>query len=395
MQGIKTGIVRLAYHLCHSTVSFLSAAIHHLETLVPANAYSQSRICDGMKEWLSEKRTRRLLDKLYQRSSIETRYSVVADIFEEDEEGRHFGHFSTAERNDIYCEASKRLAIELGRKLFAGCADFSPKEVTHVIFASCTGFCNPGPEYHLMRAFGIPKTAERYTLGFMGCYAAFPALRMASQFCAADPDAVVLVMCLELSSLHMQVGDSQDSLLGNSLFSDGAAAAIVSARELAIDQAGFKLHDFTSSIVEAGEEDMAWTIGDRGFDLVLSSYVPKILGATIRDLVPDAHSIDKWAIHPGGRAILDNVIEALELPEDAVDASREVLRDYGNMSSATVLFVLKALLENTDEPGDFRTKAIAFGPGLTVELADLIMRIPAGKDIGELLRARRTRKAAA
>ncbi len=355
----------------------MTAAIHHIETLVPTHKYAQSTICEGMKGWLSEKRTRRYLDQIYRRSGIETRFSVLPNIFKEDRDGRHFGHATTAERNEIYAESAKQMAVELGRKTFAGCPGFAAADVTHVVFASCTGFCNPGPEFYLMRELGIPMSAERYTLGFMGCYAAFPALRMASQFCEANSDAVVLVMCLELSSLHMQIGGDPDSLLGNSLFADGAAAALVSAKALPDDgAAGYEIQGFSSAVVESGEADMAWSIGNHGFDLVLSSYVPKILGSEIRNLIPNVASVEKWAVHPGGRAILDKVAEALDLGESALDASREVLRQFGNMSSATVLFVLKRLLKDAGRAGDFSTLAMAFGPGLTVETANLTMRVP-------------------
>ncbi|NNE93888.1 MAG: type III polyketide synthase [Verrucomicrobiales bacterium] len=373
---------------CKFPLLLLTAYLHHLETLVPEFEYAQPDICESMKRWLPEKRTRRYLDQIYKRSGIDTRYCICENLFSaygnslygtDAADGRPRVP-STFERNQVYTEAAKRLSIELGRKLFAGCTGkFSPADVTHIVYASCTGFCNPGPEFYLARELGIPDSAERYTLGFMGCYAAFPALRMAAQFCEANPEAVVLVMCLELSSLHMQISSEPDSLLGNSLFADGAGAAIVSGREPAEDRNSIHFRNFSSAVVESGEADMAWTIGNSGFDLVLSSYVPKVLGAEIRDLVPDPDRFQKWAVHPGGRAILDKVEKALELPEQALDSSREVLRKFGNMSSATILFVLKHLLNSTDQPGEFLTHAMAFGPGLTVETAELDLRIRAAK----------------
>ncbi len=215
----------------------------------------------------------------------------------------------------------------------------------------------------------------------MGCYAAFPALRMAAHFCQANPNAVVLVMCLELCTLHMQINDETDSILANSLFADGAAAAIVSAQEPQPGTHAFKLSGFESALLPAGESDMAWDIGNEGFNIVLSSYVPDIIGANIEALMVDVlgkngstlGNVDEWAVHPGGRSILDKVETSLGLGTEALESSRAVLRDYGNMSSATILFVLREMLDSGETPRA-TTCAMAFGPGLTVETA-LLERI--------------------
>jgi predicted naringenin-chalcone synthase len=270
------------------------------------------------------------------------------------------------------------LAVALAKKLLAAAEGFQASDITHVVFASCTGFANPGPDYHIIRELGLGGHVERYTLGFMGCYAAFPALRMAAQFCEANPKAVVLVMCLELCSLHMQINDQPDSILANSLFADGAAAALVSSRKPLPGRPGYKVHAFSSALVTDGEADMAWDIGNEGFNIVLSSYVPEILGKRIAPLLEeiveksglDLSQIEEWAVHPGGRAILDKVGASLGLAPEALAASRQVLRDYGNMSSATILFVLKELLDSADTDQALSC-AMAFGPGLTVETAVL------------------------
>ena len=282
----------------------------------------------------------------------------------------------TGDRNALFGVAARELAVKLARKTIEGAAGFAAADITHVIFVSCTGFVNPGPDYHIIRELGLSENVQRYTLGFMGCYAAFPGLRMAAQFCDADPKAVVLVMCLELCTLHLQISDQPDSILANSLFADGAAAAIVSARKPLPGHPAFEVRDFSTSLVTSGEQDMAWTIGNNGFNMVLSSYVPDIIGSNIRQMLGEGlqrkgmtlDDIQEWAVHPGGRAILDRVQDSLGLDADALNASREVLRDYGNMSSATVLFVLKELLESA-ETETALTCAMAFGPGLTVETA--------------------------
>ena len=227
----------------------------------------------------------------------------------------------TGARNAIYFSEARQLGLSAGRQLLEQMPEIAPGDITHVVTASCTGFFNPGLDYFLVRDLGLPTTTERYHLGFMGCYAAFPALRMAAQFCQANPQANVLVLCLELCSLHIQLGDREDQLLANALFADGAAAALVSARLAAAGRPALQLERFASALVPEGEADMAWSIGDHGFDIALSSYVPKILGANIAGVVDglltDAgytrDAIDVWAVHPGGKSILDQIERSLAL----------------------------------------------------------------------------------
>ncbi len=361
----------------------MSVYIHHLESLSPGRCYPQDYASHKMQEWTSDERQRRMVRALYQKSGIEKRYSVI-DSFDEGRADDFFPAGSeggrseptTAVRNAIYTEASRPLAVELARNAIARCPGIEAGDITHVITVSCTGFCNPGPDYHIIVDLGLPAETQRYHLGFMGCYAAFPGLHMAQQFCAADPDAVVLVMCLELCTLHLQLNGGEDSLLANSLFSDGAAAAIVSARPLQAGARGFRLGPFRSTLIPSGKSDMAWTIGDLGFDIALSSYVPKIIGANIRDAIDPLlaagslgnDDIGTWAVHPGGKAIIDKVADSLALRPDQVEPSRAVLRQFGNMSSATILFVLEEVLRRTP-PGGEHVCAMAFGPGLTVEMA--------------------------
>lgn len=265
------------------------------------------------------------------------------------------------------------MATELGQTLLSRAKGFGPSDVTHVIFASCTGFVNPGPDFFLVKDLGLAENVERYIVGFMGCYAAFPCLRMAAQFCRADPEAVVLVVCLELSSMHLKFDHSLDSILGNAVFADGAAAALVSGREPAPGDATYILDSFATATVPDSEAEMAWSIGDEGFDLVLSSYVPRLIESEIGNILEGAGiepgETDRWAVHPGGKSILEKVEQTLELGPGALRESREILRRYGNMSSATILFVLEEM-QRRQHQGE-RIAALAFGPGLTVETAKL------------------------
>lgn len=365
----------------------MSVRIHHIETLVPPHCYPQDLAAQKMQQWLGDERQARLVRALYRHSAIERRYSVVTD-FDGDGPDAFFGRSAdgalvepgTAERNRRFSEGSRQMSVELARRLLEGCPGLAPKDITHVITASCTGFYNPGPDYHIVQELGMASSVERYHLGFMGCYAAFPALKMAQQFCLANPDAVVLVMCLELCTLHLQLGAGEDTMLGNSLFADGAAAALVSARDLGGPRGKYRIERFHSALLPEGQADMAWSLGDRGFDLALSSYVPKIIGANIGDLVRVAlegtglgkSDMGAWAVHPGGKSIVDRVREALELDRQDVAVSLDVLRNFGNMSSATILFVLKEMLSRPSGGQEHPVFSMAFGPGLTVETGLLV-----------------------
>src|SRR3989304_767105 len=211
--------------------------IHQVETILPEFSFSQEQASQKMQDWFKDDRTRRIIRVLYRQSGIEKRHSVITN-FDGNEAGSFFKTGpdallqgpGTAARNDIFALESRSLSVALARKVLDRCPGVGPMEITHVVTASCTGFYNPGPDFYIVCDLGMPFSTQRYHLGFMGCYAAFPALRMAAQFCQADPDAVVLVMCLELCSLHLQMNGNEDSLLANSLFADGAGAAIVSAR---------------------------------------------------------------------------------------------------------------------------------------------------------------------
>ncbi|MEM8664468.1 MAG: 3-oxoacyl-[acyl-carrier-protein] synthase III C-terminal domain-containing protein, partial [Pseudomonadota bacterium] len=207
---------------------------------------------------------------------------------------------------------------------------------------------------------------ERTMIGFMGCYAAINALRLARSIVRAEPDAHVLIVSVELCSLHLQETDDLEVVLSFMLFGDGCAAALVSARP-----EGLRLDGFRTAVMPAADDLITWHIGERGFDMRLSGEVPGALCTALPDAVATLEpggvgSVDLWALHPGGRSILDAVERALDLGPDALNASRGVLRDYGNMSSPSVLFVLAAMMREGPAAGA-RGLAMAFGPGLTAE----------------------------
>ncbi|SDE21732.1 type III polyketide synthase [Auraticoccus monumenti] len=368
-----------------------SAAVHAIGTALPPNVLEQPVARDllAAQPGLSRLGVRRLR-AAFDASSIDTRHTVLDELVDPADGSPFVGpdgllvHPSTGVRNARYVRHVPELVLQAARRALAGAPELTAGDVTHVITASCTGFFAPGPDHVLVRELGLSPATERMHLGFMGCYAAFPALRAARTICTADPDAVVLVVCVELCTLHVHSGDDLDTVVASSVFADGAAAALVTARPPAPGRTVLGLDGFASAVVDDGREEMAWTIGDLGFDMVLTAAVPKVLEREVaRALEPlraddpalagrPWREVDGWAVHPGGRSVLDRVQVALGLDEEQLAPSREVLRRHGNMSSATVLFILADLLADPDGPG--RVCAVAFGPGLTVESA-LLSRV--------------------
>ncbi|MDI2098508.1 type III polyketide synthase [Ruicaihuangia caeni] len=432
------------------------ARIVSLETAVPETVLVQEQVRDVFLAQPGLNRlAQRLITTSFDQSGIERRHTVIDELtldrqaddprfFDRDQRLLHMP--GTRERNELYTRAAGELFVATAKAAIDGCGGILPGEVTHIITVSCTGFFAPGPDFLIARDLGLRPDVQRYNLGFMGCYASMPALRLAAQLCDADPQAVVLVVSVELCTLHVRSSNDPDQIIAASLFADGAAAALVTARDDVGDQVSLTLDRFETRVTPVGEEAMSWTIGDEGFEMVLSSYVPHIIGehidaalapllerpfsaaspsatsdslldltapvpddasglldgsagppvvqsapepaaetatatataAVATDDVPDAvrsgarSDVQWWAVHPGGRSIVDRIQQRFELSDEQVGPSRDVLRDFGNMSSATVLFVLDALLDRA-APGD-TVLAMAFGPGLTVESGLMTVR---------------------
>ena len=247
-------------------------------------------------------------------------------------------------------------------------AQCSPTSITHLVTVSCTGAESPGIDHQLIDLLGISPNVSRTHIGFMGCHAAINALAMGSAFVRADPQSVVLVVCIELCSLHLQVGKtSQGQQTANAIFSDGAAAAVVGSRTGLC-----KITDFASQIFPGTKDLMGWDIGDNGFQITLSPRVPVVIKRYISGWVDQwlsthrlqSSDVTGWAVHPGGRDILEGVQKGLGLPDDSMAHSHRVLNQHGNMSSATTLWVLSELLQEVDSGP---IVGLAFGPGLTGE----------------------------
>ncbi|HEX7872922.1 MAG TPA: type III polyketide synthase [Sphingobium sp.] len=327
---------------------------------------------------LHDPKARRLFERMVERAGIERRYSflepvTLADGTISDRDGFYGpGEWpSTGARMARYEKHAPALAMEAIERIEA---DLDPATITHLVVASCTGFMAPGLDQIIVARLGLDPGVERSVLGFMGCYAAVNALRTAHHIIRSTPRARVLVVTLELCTLHFQRSANLETLLAMLLFGDGAAAAIVSA-----ESRGIALDDFRATTIAGSADAISWRIGDQGFDMHLGGEVPARIAEALRIEMgrndpsglfrgdaPDA--FDLWAVHAGGRTILDAVQHGLGLAPGALSPSRTILREHGNMSSATLMFVLALMLrEGTSRNEPQRGMAMAFGPGLAAE----------------------------
>lgn len=337
----------------------------------------------------------RWLQAIYANSGIETRHTCVPDFVQPPDLSRlapgldPAEMLTTAERMAIYERESVGLGAAAGQQALAnyGAATGSnwpdvAVTVTHLVVVSCTGFFAPGLDLAIARRLGLASTVERSVIGFMGCAAAFNGLRLATQIVGGQPAARVLVVCVELCSIHIQPGADRENLIAGSLFADGASAALVG--EASPGQGDlFEVGDFHTSVKPDTRSEMIWQIGNHGFVLRLSPQIPEHLAeaapTALRKLFGGRARPRFWAIHPGGRAIVDRLAEIFQLGPEQVAASRSVLRRFGNLSSATMFFVLNEIRQKLSH-GPVGEKiegvAMAFGPGLVVEMARLAYTPP-------------------
>ena len=313
-----------------------------------------------------DKRKLALFNRMADRSGIAHRYSFLepdpgGEIVDAEKFYRQGAFPDTAKRMKKFEACAPELAVATAEKLLTG-EDRS--RITHVVVTSCTGFVAPGIDLALVERCGLSASVERTMVGFMGCYAAINALKLARHIVRSDPRARVLALNLELCTLHLHETDDLEEILSFLLFADGCAAALVSA-----DPVGAEIKSFRAALVPDTKELIRWQIRNQGFDMVLSGAVPGAIRTALTeardDILGGANDIELWAVHPGGRTVLDAVEQAFALPAAALGASRSVLNDYGNMSSGTVMFVLDRILQEakTGQNGC----AMSFGPGLVAE----------------------------
>ncbi|MDZ4833840.1 MAG: type III polyketide synthase [Candidatus Melainabacteria bacterium] len=355
------------------------AAILGLATALPTDSFTQD---DLVKHAISissrTDREQQVLERLYRRTEIQSRRSVIArltadqkamtDFFPAPIDSSDRGP-TTAQRMACYDHHAKQLSTASCRQTLIE-SGVAAKSITHLVTVSCTGFAAPGFDLNLIKELGLPRSVYRTHIGFMGCHGTMNALRVAQGFVAANPEANVLLCATEVCSIHFQYGRDPGDIVANSLFADGAASLIMRRSDGIANYV-----DSFSYVVSDSEDAMGWRIQDNGFAMSLSAKVPQLIENELETLIGEWLSkhdlsikqIEGWSIHPGGPRVLDAVERSLQLPADALGDSRAILSEYGNMSSPTVLFIIQRLLAK--QKNRFPCVVLAFGPGLTIEAA--------------------------
>lgn len=378
----------------------MKSYIAAIGTAVPDHRTAQSTIASFMARvlQLNEAQKRRLY-ALYRATSIRYRHSVLSDYGKSD----GFSFYPNTsdlepfpnikQRMEVYKREALALSYRSAKQCLQQLPEFSPNQVTHLIFVSCTGMYAPGVDIELIHQLGLSYQVQRTAINFMGCYAAFNALKVADTIVRANPDASVLMVCTELCTLHFQKGVDEDNLLANALFADGSSAALITAQKFS-NSIQLGIEHFYCDLVPEASQEMAWQIGNHGFEMKLSAYVPEVIRRGIYQLTrrllqqlswagDDSidtsnilDSVDYYAVHPGGRRILQVIEQALGMGKDDNRYAYEVLQQFGNMSSATLLFVLQALRKDLSvADNDKSVLGLAFGPGLTLE--SMLLRVTA------------------
>lgn len=314
---------------------------------------------------------------LYERSGIESRYAVIPDYSVPMSERVFYPKTLDMEpfpALDLRMQLFHKWATTLSVSAIRNCLrnHIDEKDITCLITVSCTGMSAPGLDISVMEQLELHTSIQRSSVNFMGCYAAIHALKMADNICRSDPQSKVVIVCTELCTIHFQKDCEMDSIASGLLFADGAAAALVTGDDFSDE--GVVISNFYSEVALQGQKDMAWNLSGKGFLMRLSAYIPQLLQAGITALLNNAlvagghcrEDITRWAIHPGGKKILEAIQKELELNKEDLQISFDVLREYGNMSSPTILFVLKEIMNQLNDSGE-KIFAAAFGPGLTME----------------------------
>lgn len=349
-------------------------------TAVPAHQHQQEDILHFMQQvYAMNEVEKRKLKFLYHQSAIDTRYSVLADYSKPAGEWKFYPNtegldpFPDLElRMRWYEKHAAPLSVDAIRNCLEGV--LHTEEITHLITVSCTGMSAPGLDLQVMDLLDLPRTIQRSSVNFMGCYAAIHALKMADAICKTSVTAKVVIVCTELCTLHFQKEATADTIASSLLFADGAAAVLVTHDSNAA--LGYRITDFYSEVIPKGKKDMSWELSGTGFLMTLSGYVPDLIEADFSNLTNKAlaqasvqrNEIAHWCIHPGGKRIVEAIQKSLQLQPQQLQHSYDVLRQFGNMSSPTILFVLQRIFKAQQHTGKKqKVFAAAFGPGLTME----------------------------
>jgi predicted naringenin-chalcone synthase len=352
-----------------------------IATSVPSYRHEQKDILTFMQRvYAMNEADKRKLRFLYYQSAIDTRYSVLPDYSLQADDWQFYPATENLEpfpnletRMKWYNRTAPALSVDAIEKCIED--KIAKNEITHLITVSCTGISAPGLDLLVMEAMALPANIFRTSVNFMGCYAAIHGLKLADAFCNNDKKARVLVVCTELSTLHFQRENTVDNIASSLLFGDGAAAVLITHDDN--EMRGLKIDKFYSEVAFKGKKDMSWELSSSGFLMTLSGYVPKLIEQDFNTLFCNAlknarlkkSDISHWCIHPGGKRVLNSIEKSIDITADDLQHSYNILKNYGNMSSPTILFVLKEIMDSPKNNNGNRTNIFgaAFGPGLTLE----------------------------
>ncbi len=353
-----------------------------IETGVPDFMHTQKSFAAFYANSTDNSENKRKINIISAKTGIETRYSVLKDYSLSPSAFEFYPKDlsllpepSLTQRMHVFKEEAVKLSLKAIRKIKR--FDTLKDSITHIITVTCTGLFAPGLDIELVHELQLNPAINRSSINFMGCNAAILALKQADSICKSDGNAKVLIVCTELCTIHFQKDFSDDYIVSNQLFADGCAAVLVTADPVKFSpDTLIKIQDFHSLLLHSGYSDMAWQLSETGFKMNLTSYVSGLINGNIKKMLYEAgiqtQSVDYWAVHPGGKKIIDDFYEALGLDQNSMSASYDILKNYGNMSSPTVLFVLKHLLENNRNTHKGQhILAAAFGPGLSIETMQL------------------------
>jgi prepilin-type processing-associated H-X9-DG protein len=355
--------------------------ITSIGTANPRHRISQKILANFMVKAMGlQSEDARKLHAVFRTSGIETRHSVIGDYgrsngFEFFPGNEFLEPFpSTRQRSDLFKEQALALSLTAINQCLEKVPPLDKSDINHLIVVSCTGIYAPGLDIDIVKALNLRSSINRTCINFMGCYASFNALKLANTICSNDKNEKVLIVCTELCSIHFQKENTEDNILANALFADGSAALLMEAQPR--EGLNLKPTNFHCDLIAESEQDMAWTVGNLGFEMKLSVYVPRAIRTGIRKLTQsllgqiarDLSDVAYFAIHPGGKRILEAIEQELNIGKDSNRHAYEVSKKYGNMSSPTVLFVLNEICKNLSNHDHGKNiLGLAFGPGLTLE----------------------------
>ncbi|MEP6926234.1 MAG: type III polyketide synthase [Ginsengibacter sp.] len=352
-----------------------------ISTSVPSYRHDQKSILTFMQQvYAMNEADKRKLKFLYNQSAIDTRYSVLPDYSLNADDWQFYPATENLEpfpNLELRMKWFNKTAPALSVNAIEKCIEhkISKDEITHLITVSCTGMSAPGLDLQVMEEMDLQPGIFRTSVNFMGCYAAIHGLKLADALCNNDKTARVLIVCTELCTLHFQRENTLDNIASSLLFGDGAAAMLITHDDN--EMYGLKISNFYSEVALKGKKDMSWELSSSGFLMTLSGYVPDLIEQDFSKLLHNAlgyaglgkNDISHWCIHPGGKRILTSIEKSINITADDLQYSYSVLKNYGNMSSPTILFVLKEIMDSLKNKKEKKTNIFgaAFGPGLTLE----------------------------